>query len=121
MAGFKIVLGALQPLIDRITMPDGRQMPRIWGLEDFDDFDKRERFPWGQLKDLMETDADLAGAPRQNDMSLPQLRKAIDTRLSWIESRKDHPAFQDLIIPALRQIEVLKKQLAERTSKKKVE
>jgi len=131
MAGFKIVLGALQPLIDRITMSDGRQMPRIWGLEDWDDFDKRERFPWKQLKDEISIDEDMAGF-RQGAhdpklgysldyMTLPELRKAIDSKLSLIEFRKDQPAFQDLIMPLLREVEVMKKELAERSSKKEVE
>ena len=131
MAGFKIVLGALQPLIDRITMSDGRQMPRIWGLEDWDDFDKRERFPWKQLKDEISIDEDMAGF-RQGAhdpklgysldyMTLPELRKAIDSKLSLIEFRKDQPAFQDLIMPLLREVEVMKKELAERSSKKEIE
>ena len=131
MAGFKIVLGALQPLIDRITMSDGRQMPRIWGLEDWDDFDKRERFPWKQLKDEISIDEDMAGF-RQGAhdpklgysldyMTLPELRKAIDSKLSLIEFRKDQPAFQDLIMPLLREVEVMKKELAGRSSIAEVE
>jgi len=106
----KIVRGALEALYDLNPI-----------IREFIIDPKLMRKSWKQQKDLYDiTYQDHAG-PTQDIMSAPQLRENIAGIEKWIESKKDQPAFEDVIYLFTKRAQELKEQLGKVTEIEEVD
>jgi|TARA_R110000764_G_scaffold13561_8_gene39156 hypothetical protein len=68
-----------------------------------------------QTKDLQELQLDSGGYPYQENRSPEMIRESISSMQNWIDSKKDLPAFSDVIYPMAQKIEADKDLLRSRS------
>lgn len=106
----KIVRGALEALYDLNPV-----------LQSFIIDPKLMRKSWKQQKDLYDINYQDHSGPTQDIMSAPELRENIAGIEKWIESRKDQPAFEDMIYLFTKRAQELKEQLRKITEIEEVD
>lgn len=106
----KIVRGALEALYDLNPILDHVMFnPR------------KKEFSWKQQKDLYDINYQDHVGPTQDIMSVPELRESIVGIEKWIESKKDQPAFDDVVYLFTKRAQELKEQLRKATEIEEVD